>query len=604
MRLGDLPGPAAVAGAPARAARVDGAAGAKGLAPWLDLTCRSIPGMLAGMVVHSPGCGADFLMAAAWPGQAGAMHLLPLSERCLAKRAMQVHDAGGALAVALPLGEASIAGVLVLEARTAAIVMADLVAVATVAARYLQHVLLGQPGAAQDGPGAQPGDEAALLAVLCRPAPFPSTALELVNWLATRLACQRVALGIAHGGRIRLRALSHSAWFERNSHAAAALESAMDEACDQRQTVVVPPLPGCVPVLAIAHCSAAAGMAACSVVLPGGGGLGLGVLYLERLPGAPFSPAEVALIERLAQTAGPVLEARHEAWRWVGGRTRAGLAALGARLRDPRRPALRAGVVLAGAALAAVTLIDGTWRLAADAAIEGEQQRVIPVPFDGFLAGAAVKAGLVVRKGDTLAELDTRQLLLEERRWRAEEAQHDSRYRDALARHERPAAALSLAQMKQAQAQLLLAQDRLAHARLVAPFDAYVVAGDLSQQIGSPLEQGKTLFELAPLDAYRAVLKVDERDVRAVRIGQRGELVLAGMPGRRLGFAVTNIAVAEAAQGRNTFRVEARLDQRLPTLRPGMQGVARVDAGQRSLLWIWTHSAWHWLQLQLWKWWP
>ena len=137
---------------------------------------------------------------------------------------------------------------------------------------------------------------------------------------------------------------------------------------------------------------------------------------------------------------------------------------------------------------------------------------------------------------------------------------------------------------------------------MVAPFDAYVVAGDLSQQIGSPVEQGKVLFELAPLDAYRVILKVDERDIRAVRVGQRGRLLLSGLTQQELGFQVKNISLPEAIDGRNVFRVEAQLDRAGPALRPGMQGVAKIAAGERSLLWIWTHSAWHWLVLQAWKW--
>jgi hypothetical protein len=38
-------------------------------------------------------------------------------------------------------------------------------------------------------------------------------------------------------------------------------------------------------------------------------------------------------------------------------------------------------------------------------------------------------------------------------------------------------------------------------------------------------------------------------------------------------------------------------------LRPGLQGVAKIDAGQRSLLWLAGHRLSDWLQLQLWRWW-
>ena len=259
-------------------------------------------------------------------------------------------------------------------------------------------------------------------------------------------------------------------------------------------------------------------------------------------------------------------------------------------------------MVFATVGIAALALVDASWRVSADAVIEGEQQRVIPAPFDGFIASATVKAGLVVRKGQPLAELDRRQTQLDLQRWAAEEAQHESRYRDALTKHDRTAAAMSRAQMQQAQAQRALAEDRLDKALLVAPFDAFVVSGDLSQQIGSPVEQGKVLFELAPLDSYRVVVKVDERDIRAVKVGQSGTLVLSGLTDARLPFRVENISVPQAGEGRNAFRVEARLEQADTALRPGMQGVGKILVGERSLLWIWTHSAWDWLALQAWKW--
>jgi hypothetical protein len=34
-----------------------------------------------------------------------------------------------------------------------------------------------------------------------------------------------------------------------------------------------------------------------------------------------------------------------------------------------------------------------------------------------------------------------------------------------------------------------------------------------------------------------------------------------------------------------------------------MEGIGKLDAGERSLLWIWTHRMVDWLKLQLWSWW-
>ena len=73
------------------------------------------------------------------------------------------------------------------------------------------------------------------------------------------------------------------------------------------------------------------------------------------------------------------------------------------------------------------------------------------------------------------------------------------------------------------------------------------------------------------------------------------------------GFAFTVSAVTpvtEAVEGGNVFRVEATLDAASPRLRPGMEGVAKIEAGERRLAWIWTRRFVSWLRLFLWTWTP
>jgi hypothetical protein len=138
----------------------------------------------------------------------------------------------------------------------------------------------------------------------------------------------------------------------------------------------------------------------------------------------------------------------------------------------------------------------------------------------------------------------------------------------------------------------------------LAPFDGVIVRGDLSQQLGSPVEVGKLLFELAPLATWRVIVQVDERDIADLADGRRGELVLTSLPRQGWPLQVRRITpVSVAEQGRNHFRVEAALDRAGTEMRPGMEGVAKVDAGRRSLLWIGTHRFTDWLRLTWWRWW-
>jgi multidrug efflux pump subunit AcrA (membrane-fusion protein) len=161
------------------------------------------------------------------------------------------------------------------------------------------------------------------------------------------------------------------------------------------------------------------------------------------------------------------------------------------------------------------------------------------------------------------------------------------------------------AQLRQSAAQLALVTEKIARARLSAPFDGIVVSGDLSQQVGAPVETGKKLFEVAPLQSYRIILQVDEREIRHVQMGQAGRLVMTGIAGEPMDFKVAKVTpVATAQEGRNFFRVEAALAEASPRLRPGMEGIGKIEVGGRSLWWVLTHSFTDWLILSLWTWLP
>jgi hypothetical protein len=132
-----------------------------------------------------------------------------------------------------------------------------------------------------------------------------------------------------------------------------------------------------------------------------------------------------------------------------------------------------------------------------------------------------------------------------------------------------------------------------------------VVSGDLSQSLGAPVEMGDLLFEVTPLDSYRLMLEVDERDINQVELGQRGDLVLSAFPQTRTPFTVSKITpVSTSEEGRNYFQVEATLDEMSPRLRPGMEGFGKIEIDRRKLIWIWTHDMIDWIRLKVWSWWP
>jgi multidrug resistance efflux pump len=247
----------------------------------------------------------------------------------------------------------------------------------------------------------------------------------------------------------------------------------------------------------------------------------------------------------------------------------------------------------------------GEFRVTSKAVLEGEVQRVAAAPFQGYIRTAPARAGDVVKAGQVLATLQDRDLQLERLKRLNEREQLAKEQRQALAERNAPKAEILSAQLRQVQAQLDLAADKLSRTQIVAPFAGVVVSGDLSQQLDAPVEEGKVLFEVAPLDTYRIVLQVDERDIGHVAVGQSGELRLSALPQELFPFEVAKITpVSTAQEGRNFFRVEGRFLTKPSQLRPAMEGVGKITIDRRQLAWIWTHDAMEWVRLKLWAWLP
>ena len=148
-------------------------------------------------------------------------------------------------------------------------------------------------------------------------------------------------------------------------------------------------------------------------------------------------------------------------------------------------------------------------------------------PQDGFYRNSQFPPGDIVKKGELLGTLDNKDLTLEYQRWSSELGQLQTEYREALARHDRASVSILQARIAQTEAQMSLVREQLLRSQFTAPFDGLVVSGDLSQALGSPVERGQVLFTVAPLDVYRIILQIDERDIGEIK---RGSTVVSFFP--------------------------------------------------------------------------
>lgn len=578
---------------------------------WLPILCGMVQRTRSGLLLLQDS-GGRFAPAALWPEAADLSYLRGVAEESLNTRQGVVNRReDGQVQFAYPLLQGDeLFGVVILELHAAD-------EMALTHARRLMHWgagwlidLFSRRALLEQGARLERSAYLLDLALAAlSEADFGKSSLAVVNRLAQRFNCQQVLFGLEKGKSVQVKTVSHSAWFEEKANLLNLAAQAMNEAFDQRSRVVVPePESGASLITAACrrYLEESGSHALCALPLEAGNRV-VGVWLLER--DEPYSDEELDVLDALTLTLGPILELKLNSEESLFKHARRSWRHFLRKLTDSSRPGFKLLAIVVALILAVLALYQTEHRVASQAVVEGATQRVAVAPFQGYIQSAPVRAGDVVRAGQVLATLEDKDLRLEKVRWEAELEVALRKEQEAMAKGDRVELRLASAQANQARAQLDLAREKLARVQVVAPFDGLVVRGDLSQQLGSPVEQGKVLFELAPLEAWRVILKVDERDIADVRAGMPGELMLTSLPGQSYPFRVKKVTpVATAEEGRNYFRVEAGLVLKpgalLPKLRPNMEGVGKVDAGQQSLLWIWTHRLSDWLRLTLWQWMP
>ena len=458
----------------------------------------------------------------------------------------------------------------------------------------------------------------ALYATLLKAASVQDAAQRLVRCLVASEGCTRVALGLREGaGTSSVLAVSGLSDVDPHAELIQRLCGAMDEAIDQARTLTAPTVPAgdTGPVrtptdddwIRIEHEALRLRVGGSVATVPlGGEGEVFGAVQLQWAQATPPPCEALARLEARLVLAAPLLHQLHtQAAPWRQRLRRRVLQAWQS-WRQPTHRRKRQGVMAAGALLAVLAVAPLEHRVHGNARVEGAEQRVLVAPTQGFLKSATVRPGDRVAAGAVLAELMERDLELERERWSSQLTQHENAYAAAMARADRGAAGVSMARVSEAQAQLALVGEQLGRSQITAPFDAVVIQGDLSQSIGAPVKQGDTLFTLATQGRYRVIVAVDETEVARVQPGQAGVLMLSSLPWDTRDLVVERITpLAKAVDGRNVFEVQARLTEDATadtTLRPGLQGHARLVVGRMPPLWAWGRAVLDRVRVAWWTW--
>ena len=434
---------------------------------------------------------------------------------------------------------------------------------------------------------------------------FQAAATAAVSHLVTALDCERVSVGFVRHNHVHIRAVSNTAQVDRRSNLVQDIEAAMEEAFDEGEVIVYPDIGKSQATHAHERLSNRQGSKAVCTVPMIDENKTIGVLCFERSKQPVFDPLAVELCGSVATLLGPVLELKRLEDQPIMAKAGHVSSSFLTRLFGPRHPRTKLAAASIIVLVGFLSFATGQYRVAASASLEGTVHRALVAPIDGYIKTAEVRSGSIVKEADLLAELDDTDLELERRKWASQRDEIQRQHRRAVAQFDRAEAKILEAELGRSEAQLALVDEQLSRIRIVAPFDGVVVTGDLSHSLGAPVQRGQLLFEIAPLDSYRMILNVDESDIADVTQGQRGQLMVAAMPGKNFTFVVERIVgLANTDEGRNVFEVEARLEGESDKVRPGMKGVGKIAIGERRLIWVWTHNLVERVGLWIWSYLP
>jgi membrane fusion protein (multidrug efflux system) len=225
----------------------------------------------------------------------------------------------------------------------------------------------------------------------------------------------------------------------------------------------------------------------------------------------------------------------------------------------------------------AVTVDDVVQTIRAVGTLQPNEAVIVSPEIPGRVARLPFGEGDLVKAGDPLVELDPTILQAEVDKAESTLALATANRQRALTLASQGTGTLrardeSIADYREAEANLTLAKARLAKATITAPFSG--VVGIRSVSVGAYVNPGDRIVELADIDPIKVDFRVPELALSSLRPGQSIRVTVDALPGQSFKGEVYVIDPMVDANGR-AVRLRARIPNPDRKLSPGL--FARVD---------------------------
>ena len=262
------------------------------------------------------------------------------------------------------------------------------------------------------------------------------------------------------------------------------------------------------------------------------------------------------------------------------------------RVLDGFQSIRRRNVIAGILAVTLLMLVPVRYKVRADCELQPVRRRFIAAPLDGPLSRVLVCPGDTVAEGELLATINPREIEYELAGVKAEWNRADQERKGWVAKHDFAASKIALLESQRLQSQASLLEYRRNNLEIRSPINGVVVSGDLQQAEGTPVTQGETLFEVAPLGRMIVEVAIPEHEWSLVRDGMPVKFQLHALPGETKQGVLDRVHPrAELRDQENVFIAEAVIEDPEGILRPGMRGRAWISGDRHPWGWNLFHHA-------------
>lgn len=424
--------------------------------------------------------------------------------------------------------------------------------------------------------------------------------LTLVNEIASRFNFSLVSLGWGSDNKFKTKAISKIESFEKNSDVITLLEDVFSEVSECNDLILYPSKShklvhydcqkyfekkkvhqiACLPVFFENEI--------------------VGILVCEKIDG-DFTNDEINSVNLIINQISPWLAALQTNEKNIFQKSYDNFLKITKQTFKIEHSFLKLSIASILILLIASFFIRINYRVDGTATLETDFITYISAPYDGLVVDLKVKEGDEVKKNDLLLTLDKNELRL-----KANESSSDIvRYSEEVqkARGNNALADMKIAFSKKQEAIYALQRVNyyMSKADIKAPYDGIIIQADKKNLVGAPVSKGDVVLKIAKIGSLYLKIKVREKDIDDLQ--NIGEFLFLSNPDVIYKIEINKmmpIAEVDKNEG-NVFVLKAYIkhdDEKW--WRPGMSGVAKINAGDKTLFWIATHRIVDFIRMNLW----